>query len=127
MSIRSLKKVLLPGHLALVILLQSCQVYNKTSVSLEEASQTELRAKVISKDEEKLKYKRILSENQEYFGLKKKNGNWVKFPLEEQNIEELLLQDKKKSTWGNILLFIGIPLGMLLILYIIFLFTWTVV
>ena len=49
-------------------------------------------------------------ENQEYYGIDHKNGNWVKYPLEQENIEKLLLKDKKKSTWATVGLFLGISL-----------------
>ncbi|MGB5171566.1 hypothetical protein [Eudoraea sp.] len=96
--------------LTLLVLLQSCQIYNKTSVSLEKASQAELPVKLITKTKEKSIYRKIVLENQEYYGIDHKNGNWVKYPLEQENIEKLFLKDKKKSTWATVGMFLGITI-----------------
>ncbi|WP_276391363.1 hypothetical protein [Eudoraea chungangensis] len=115
MNLNLFSKKLSLFFLTFLILLQSCQVYDKGSVSLEEASKTELRAKISTVDVAKIKYKKIVFENQEYFGLKKKNGNWVKFPLRQQNIETLRLQNKKKSTWATVGLALGFPIFLILL------------
>ena len=111
--------------LAVLFTLQSCQIYQPVPVSLEEAANSELKTKIITQNGDDLRFKKIISENQEFFGLKKKNGNLVKFAVDEDEITAIFLKDKKKSTWANIALFVGIPLGFFLISFIIFLITWT--
>lgn len=91
-----------------LLLLQSCQIYDKGTVSLEEASQTGLRAKITTVEEEKLQYERIITEQQQYFGLKKSNGNLVKYPITEDTIKSLRLQNKKKSAWVTVGLGLGV-------------------
>lgn len=113
-KIKNLNRIINSSLLGVLILLQSCQVYDKGSVSLEEASQTELRARVITTEEAKTKYRQIILEDQQYFGLKKVNGNLVKFPLTEEDITSLRLQNKKKSTWATVGLGLSIPLALII-------------
>ncbi|WP_276391365.1 hypothetical protein [Eudoraea chungangensis] len=102
MKIKNKYRQYLCTLLVVLLLLQSCQVYHKTSVNLEEALQAQLPVKIISKTQEKSVYKKIVFENQNYFGLDRKNGNIVKYPLEHEFIEKILIKDKTASTWLTI-------------------------
>jgi hypothetical protein len=96
--------------LALIIMLQSCTVYKSTNVSLEQASKNEVKTKVVTSSNEKLKFKFIENKEGTYYGVKKVKGNIVKMPLNEQNIKKVVLKDKTMS----LILTIAIPLVLIL-------------
>jgi hypothetical protein len=52
-----------------IILSQSCAVYQKTSVSLSEASFTQSRVKVINTSGDKISFKKIIAVDSLYYGI----------------------------------------------------------
>ena len=93
------------GYLVLLfaslILLQSCVVYQKTNVSLEQAVNAEVKTKVITKANETYKFHRISFEDGKFYGVTKKTSgykNVAKIPLEDTEINKVLLKDKSTST-----------------------------
>ena len=91
--------------LSVLILLQGCTVYKSSSVSLEQAEQNQSKVKVITKNNEKLKFMRIGIENGNYYGIKKKNGVIVNTPLDQDFINIINEKNKTLST----ILTIAIP------------------
>jgi hypothetical protein len=101
--------------LIFVFLLQSCAVYQKTPVSIEEAAATKNKVIIINDNDAKLKFKKIEQIDGIYYGITKENGNIVKVPLTESAIKKIRVLDKSASTWGTI----GIVAGSLLVVGII--------
>ena len=91
--------------LSMLILLQGCTVYKSASVTLDEASKSETKVKVVTKSNEKLKFKRIGVENGKYYGVRKVDGKMMKLILNTDTIKSIKEKDKTLST----VLSIGIP------------------
>ena len=114
---KTLKKHIKPIALifGVLILFQSCMAYKQTSVSLEQAVQSEKKTKIETKSNESLKFRRISFEDGKYYGVKRVKGEIVKIPLDSTGIKKVLLHDKTLSTVLTIALPIGIILGASLI------------
>jgi len=80
--------------LSTLILLQGCTVYKSTPVSLEQASQIDASVRVITKNGEKLKYDRIIRDNDTYYAIKSERQSDVGIPIDVQQIKEINVQDK---------------------------------
>ena len=92
--------------LTLVMIIQSCTVYKSSTVTLNQAVQNESKVRVKTVNNEKLKFDRISFENNQYYGVNKKNNQAViKTPLDQKLIKSVNEKDKTLST----LLSIGIP------------------
>ena len=91
--------------LSMLILLQGCTVYKTTPITKEQAANEEQKVKVITKDNVKLKFKRIAFENGKYYGVRKVDGKMMKLLLDTDAIESIKEKDKTLST----VLSIGIP------------------
>jgi len=101
--------------LSMLILLQGCTVYKSASVTLDQASKSEIKVKVETKSGEKLKFKRIGVEDGNYYGVKKVKGNIVKVPLDANYVNNVKLKDKTLSTILTIAFPIAIITGGLII------------
>ena len=95
---------------ASLIILQSCAVYQKTPVSLEQASKQDVRAKIKTKTNESFLVLKIIYEDDKYFGLQRVNGEKIRITLHADDINSIRLHDKTLST----VLSIGMPLGIVL-------------
>ena len=98
-------------HLAILfatlILFQSCVVYQKTSVSLEQAAKAEVKVKVITKAKETYKFHHIGFEDGKFYGEQKITGyKNVIIPLQDNDIYKVLLKNKNHSTMFSI----GLPI-----------------
>ena len=89
-----------------LILLQGCTVYKSANVTLEEAVMAETKVKVIKKNGEEVKFKRIIFEDGHYKSIKDLGGGTVKTQIEVDKIEKVQLKDKVLST----IMSFGIPL-----------------
>ena len=90
-------------HLALLfaslILLQSCVVYQKSSVSLDQAAKEGTKVKVKTNTNKTYKFQRIGFEDGNFYGEQKIVGyKKVIIPLQDNEIYKVLLKDKTKST-----------------------------
>ena len=85
--------------LTVLMLFQSCVVYHKTPTTLEKASREQIKTKVTNTDGITSNYRYITYEDGDYYGVKKKSGELVKTPLNEQEIAEVVLTNKTASTW----------------------------
>ncbi|NNK30233.1 MAG: hypothetical protein HKP04_05200 [Flavobacteriaceae bacterium] len=92
--------------LSALILLQSCSTY-KTPVSLEKAAQEEKAVKVISIDDDTYKYKYIVYEDGQFYGVKDNPGEDVKFLIDTEEVAEVLMKKGAIPWWAWPLIVIG--------------------
>ncbi len=102
--------------LALLILLQGCVIYKKQPVTIDEAVTANTNVRIETKDNQTNKFKRIEFKNGQYLGISKflkthKEINTttglvdekvkienLQTPLQENNINEILIKSKTMST-----------------------------
>lgn len=102
------------AFLALVFLLQSCAVYQKKTVSIDEAVATKNKVLILTTNDTKLKLKKIELIDGKYYGiLEDEDRKIIKTPLNESDIKTIRVLDKSASTWGTI----GIVAGSLIVLF----------
>ena len=101
---KTLKNGLKPIALLLtaLMLFQSCVVYHKTPTTIQQASQEQIRTKIIKTNGEKSKYKYITYEEGQFLGVIKKSGELDKNPLSEQEITKVLIENKSASKWATV-------------------------
>ncbi|MBC2838848.1 hypothetical protein [Robiginitalea sp. SC105] len=114
--------------MSLLILFQSCTVYQKQSVSLKEAAEADTKTRIVMADCRIVKYKYITYKDQAYFGIRtvklaptrrpvsaynKPTGSAPKEviaePLRPDEVNAVNLRNKKASNWLTGIL-IGVPL-----------------
>ncbi len=99
--------------ISLMILLQGCTVYKSTTASLEEVSKSQTKAKVLTTNNEILKFKRIDFIDGKYLGVISNdmeiNPKINFMPLDENNIQSIKVKDKTTSLIINI----GVPIVVL--------------
>jgi hypothetical protein len=88
-----------------ILLLQGCVVYHNTSVGLEEAVTAATKVKIKTVAEKKVKLKKVILEDGQYYGIKNNRGELVRIPLDEKTISSVHLKNKTLSTIINI----GVP------------------
>jgi uncharacterized protein YcfL len=93
-----------------ILLLQGCVVYHNTSVGMEEAVSAATRVKIKTVDDKKIKLKKVVLEDGQYYGIKNNRGELVKIPLDEKTISTLHLKNKTMSTIINI----GVPAAVII-------------
>ena len=71
--------------LTLAVLFQSCRAYNYHSVSLQEAAKDGRRVKIKTKENKVLKFKKVVYEDEQFYGLKKKNA---KVLIDPENVKK---------------------------------------
>lgn len=103
--------------LSALLLLQSCVVYHNTSTTLDRASQDQIKTKITYTNGEISRYKYITYEHGTYFGVTKNSGELVKFPLSEQQIYEVYLQNKSTSSILTIVAFAPVAFVLFGIIY----------
>ena len=91
-----------------IIMFQSCVGYQSTSISLEQAAKEQKRTKIRTSSNNKYYYEKIVLEEGQFYGIKKLNKNMVKIPLDTNEINDVYLQSKSKSSWMTIVA-IAIP------------------
>ena len=89
----------------MLILLQGCTVYKSTPITIEQVAIGEQKVKVITKHNTKLKFKKVVIENEKLYGVRKVDGIDVKLLLDRNSIDTIKAKDKTLS----IILSIGIP------------------
>ena len=102
---RHLKVVAL--FFSVLILFQGCTVYKSASVTLDEASKSNTKVRITTNDNQTIKYLNITKINQEYFGIKKVNGDLTKIPIQKEDIEIVRIKNKPMSTIVGALVFLG--------------------
>lgn len=128
--------------LAILIVGQSCKVYYKESVTIQRVANTETQVKIITTENAKYIFDKILKENGQFFGVAKRgsdagedssdlivgdvkyseeNYNSKKIKLNEENIKEVFILNRKKSKQNSIIAGVTGGLGGLaLILYLVY-------
>jgi len=101
--------------LTALILFQSCSVY-KTPVTLEQAVLEQKKVKITTASDETVKYKYIVYEGGQFYGIKNNPGEDVKFPINVDEVYEVLAKKGGLST----LAIIAIAVGSLLIFFIVY-------
>jgi len=81
-------------------LFQSCAVYQKTPVTLEQASKQDLKATIETKSNETFLVRRILFEDGRFYGIQKVNGKKTKINLEEDKIKSIRFIKSNKVTYS---------------------------
>ena len=76
---------------ASLILLQSCAVYQRTPVSLEQASKQDVKAKIKTKTNETFLVGRIIFEDGRFYGIQKVNGKKIRITLHTNDINSIRL------------------------------------
>ena len=115
-KMRTLKKSVkvVSWLLTVLMLFQSCVIYHKTPSSLEQASQFRTKTKITNSNKDIFKYKYITYEDGMFYGVKKKSGELVKTPLDEEYIITVLSKNKSASTWLTVAI-IAIPVTIIII------------
>lgn len=114
MSQKYFKSKIVCVLLIFVMMLQSCAVYQKTSVSLDEAASADRKVLVVKTDNTKLKFKKIEQIDGVYYGLIKTKGRIEKIPLTESDLKTIRVLDKTPTTIGNVAIVVG-SLGIVLL------------
>jgi hypothetical protein len=83
---------------SVLILFQGCTVYKTTPITMEQAVDKEQKVKILTKNNNKLKFKRIEVENGKYYGVRKVDGRMVRLLLDMDSVESIREKDKTLST-----------------------------
>ncbi|PHR69652.1 MAG: hypothetical protein COA67_09585 [Lutibacter sp.] len=99
-----------------IILMQSCRVYKKESVTLENAVKEQKRVKIITNDNKKYKFKRVTYEDGLFYGINKKKGKEIKTQLNIDDLKKVRLHNKTMSIIYSTLLSLISASGIALII-----------
>ncbi|MFV5699559.1 hypothetical protein ACM55H_14420 [Flavobacterium sp. ZT3R17] len=100
--------------LVIALIMQSCSVYKKTPVTIDEAVTADRKILVVKTDNTKLKFIRIEQIDGIYYGRKKIKGKIEKIPLTVSDIKTIRVLDKTATTIGNVAIVVG-SLGIVLL------------
>ena len=81
----------------ILIFLQSCRVYHAKPVPIDDAVLSKKRVKIYMTDGKKLKFKKIVQDSNQFFGLNKIKGNMEKTPLNIDTIKRIRLHNRPLS------------------------------
>ena len=109
-STRHLKLVAL--FFATLIFFQGCTVYKSVPISIEQAVQNESKVKVITKNDNKLKFKRIINVEGKLYGVRNLEGTDRNLSLDRNSIETI----KEKDIVLSVVLTILIPIAVIAVL-----------
>jgi len=90
--------------MSVIIIFQSCSVYKSKPVSLIEASKENIKVKVRTNTNKKMKFKRIEYDGVNFYGIQKENGELIKINLSQNEIKTVKLKNKGLSIFLNILI-----------------------
>ncbi|MFP4845219.1 hypothetical protein [Winogradskyella sp. PE311] len=80
-----------------LVLFQSCRVYHRENVSLDKAVTEQKRVKIKTIDGQKMKFKKIVLDNRQYFGIEKIKGDDVRILIDPNTIQSVRLHNKTMS------------------------------
>ncbi len=83
--------------LIIAILCQSCVVYHKTPVTLEQAVQENTKTKILLEDGRVEKFNSITFKDQQYFGARKTSFDQVSIPINVNAVSEVRVKNEKAS------------------------------
>ncbi len=98
--------------LASLVLFQSCRIYNSEHVTLDKAVAVGEGVKIKTNDGQILKYKMIIADSNQYYGLNKRRGKVERSLLSMETIKYVRLYNKTDSTVFSIL-GVGLLLGVI--------------
>jgi hypothetical protein len=84
--------------LSILIVFQGCTVYKSANTTLDEAVKNKIKTKLETNNGVNFKFKKIVFENDNYFGVRKVKGKTEKMQLNEKHINNIKLKDKALST-----------------------------
>ncbi|MEM6516308.1 MAG: hypothetical protein AAF688_09005 [Bacteroidota bacterium] len=94
------------NHLALVLaallLFESCGAYRSENITIDTAVEEGSKVKVRTNEGEKIKFRRIIKEDNTYYGIKK-SGKTI--PVSENNLQSIRLFNKTGAIILNVLAF----------------------
>ena len=99
--------------LIFALMLQSCAVYHKEAVSLDDAVASNGKVLITKTDGAKLKLKKVELIDGKYYGITKVKGKTEKIILVENDIRSIRIFNKTASTFG----IIGIIGGSLVVVF----------
>ncbi|MFV5687045.1 hypothetical protein ACM55M_00275 [Flavobacterium sp. ZT3R25] len=100
--------------LVIVLNLQSCAVYKKAPVTLDQAVVTNRKILIIKTDNAKLKLINIEQIDGNYYGYIKTKRKIEKIPLIESDLKTIRVLDRTTTTIGNVAIVVG-SLGIVLL------------
>ena len=83
-------------------------MYQKTPTTLAKASQERTTTQVTNTKGEVSKFKYIIFEDTQFYGVNTKSGELIKTPLKQEDLAQVLTKNKTASTWATVAL-IAIP------------------
>lgn len=90
--------------LTILIVFQSCRVYKKNPITIDEAVKSERRIKIKTLDNNKFKFKRVIIEESNYYGIKRVNGDLEKVPIMLNTIDNIRVHNKTMSiVYGSVI------------------------
>ena len=108
-----LKNKFISMILVLMLMLQSCTVYQKTAVTLDEAAASSRKTLITKTDGAKLKVKRVEKIDGTFYGIAKVEGKTEKIILVENDIKTVRILNRTATTFGNI----GIVAGSAIVIF----------
>ena len=114
MKLQNLKNKTVCFFLVIALTLQSCSVYQKTPVTLNDAATANRRILIVKTDNTKIKFKKIEQIDGVYYGLIKTKGRIEKIMLTESDVKSIRILDKTATTLGNVAIIVG-SLGIVLL------------
>jgi hypothetical protein len=102
--------------LAIIFLFQGCHAYKSTPISLDEASRTNSRVKIITTENKRIVFRKIEKTDLSYYGFKKEKEKIIRVLLNEKDIRKIKAENKTLST---ILTITGITFAVATIVLII--------
>ena len=103
--------------LTAIILFQSCATY-KTPVTLQQAVQEEKAVKIVTLDDDTYKYKYIVYEDGQFYGVKDNPGEDVKFPIDTEEVADVLMKNRTIPTWLIMAVIGTVVVGFLVLLIV---------
>ncbi len=94
--------------LVLIILFQGCTIYQKKSVSQEQAFESSRKVKIITVDNRKMYFTKIEIENNVLFGVKRIKGESFRIIIPIHDIKEIHLPNKTANRIIAALIVVGI-------------------
>lgn len=88
--------------IALSILLNSCSVYFRKESTFNEAYLSKKPVKLITKDDRKVKLRKIVYKDSTYYGVYYDSGKKIEFPMSEEKYKSLRIKDRTTSTILNV-------------------------
>ena len=102
-----LRKKMILIAISSLLILQSCTVYQNTSVTLQEASKTNVNALVTKTTDVKTKYSKIIMSEGKFYGIPKNEKKKDSILLTESEIKSIQLKNKTDTTMNKV----GLALG----------------